>query len=310
MSDLKRGIAIGIDAGGTKTLAILVDADARELQRSESGGANPWDVGPDAARLALSTVLKPLLESGSVRAVCLGSAGIDREADRLAAETTLRSIVPSDVAIAARNDAAAALGLVGSKRPAMVVIAGTGSIAYGERADGSVARVGGHGAIIGDCGSGSNLGLGAVRHVANVLDGCEPRGALADAVIKRLNLRRAQDVVVHIQHPDLDVPLVASLAPLVEEAMKRGDQAAKKLVDAEGDALAANAKRLAFAVREQAALPVLLVGSVFSAFSDIREKVKSSLRQTGPVVVHESSECVHGAARLALDLARADAASA
>jgi N-acetylglucosamine kinase len=309
VSELKRGIAIGIDAGGTKTLGILVDTQGRELHRAEAGGANPWDVGPDAARLALLSVLKPLLEGGAVRAVCLGSAGIDREADRLAAETSLRSMVPSNVAIAARNDASAALGLVGSKRPAMVVIAGTGSIAYGERGDGSIARIGGHGAIIGDRGSGSALGLGAVRHAANVLDGTESRGALSDAIIKRLNLRRAQDVVVRIQHPDLDVPLVASLAPLVEQAALNGDIAAKKLIDEEGEALAGDAKALALAIREQGTLPVLLVGNIFSSFPDIREKVKAALRLTGPVMVHESSECVHGAARLALDLVRADRAS-
>jgi N-acetylglucosamine kinase-like BadF-type ATPase len=303
VSDLKKGVAIGIDAGGNKTVGILVDAGGRELARAQAGGANPWDVGPEAARAALTSVLEPLLAGGNVRAVCLGSAGIDRESDKIAAEKGLRALVPTDVAIDVRNDAAAAMGLLGPKRPALVVIASTGSIAYGERADGSQYRVGGHGAVLGDAGSGAALGLAAARHTANVMDGLEPRGALADAIIERFKLKRPSDVVLRIQHPDLDVPLIASLAPLVEQANKRGDPAAKAIVEAEGDALAASAKRLAYTIRQESALPALLVGEIFSTFSSIRDKVKAGLKATGPVVALESSECVLGAARIAADLA-------
>jgi N-acetylglucosamine kinase-like BadF-type ATPase len=303
MHDLRTGIAIGIDGGGTKTLAILVNAEGREVSRAQAGGANPWDVGPEAARIALQSAIEPLLAGGNVRAVCLGSAGIDRESDLVATEKSLRAMLPSTIAINVRNDAAAALGIVGPKRPAMTVIAGTGSIAYGEAADGKVVRVGGHGAIIGDSGSASALGLAAIRHTANAFDGSEVRGLLAEAVIKSLKLRQASDIVLRIQHPNFDVPLVASIAPLVEQAFQAGDRAAKALVELEANALAANAKRVAQVVRGESALPVLLVGGVFSGFSEIRDRVKAALRQTGPVVVHESSECVHGAARIALDLA-------
>ncbi len=303
MHDLRTGIAIGIDGGGTKTLAILVNAEGREVSRAQAGGANPWDVGPDAARLALQSVIEPLLAGGNVRAVCLGSAGIDRESDLIATEKSLRAMLPSTIALDVRNDAAAALGIVGPKRPAMTVIAGTGSISYGEAADGKVVRVGGHGAIIGDAGSASALGLAAIRHTANAFDGSEVRGLLAEAVIKALKLRQASDIVLRIQHPNFDVPLVASIAPLVEQAFQAGDRAAKALVELEANALAASAKRVAQVVRGESALPVLLVGGVFSGFSEIRDRVKAALRQTGPVVVHESSECVHGAARIALDLA-------
>lgn len=303
MADLKGGVAIGIDAGGTKTLGILIDDNGNELARTEAGGANPWDVGPDAAQHAIASVLEPLLAGGNVRAVCLGSAGVDRDADRAAAEADLRALVPTGIAIEVRNDAAAALSLVGHKRPAMIVIAGTGSIAYGEAADGSVTRVGGHGAIIGDAGSGSAFGLGAIRHTANALDGCELRGLLAESVIERLKLRRALDIVERIQHPALDVPLVASLAPLVEQAYQGGDPAARHLVELEGNALAVNAKRVARTIRTKEPLPALLVGSIFRAFPEIRDRVKAGLRQTGAMAIQDTGECVMGAASLALELA-------
>jgi N-acetylglucosamine kinase-like BadF-type ATPase len=303
VGDIKRGVAIGIDAGGTKTVGILVDSDGREIERAQAGGANTWDVGPEATRVALMTVLEPLLKGGNVRAVCLGSAGVDRESDKVAAEKGLRLLVPDSIAIDVRNDAAAALGLVGPKRPAMVVIASTGSIAYGEGADGSPIRVGGHGAIIGDAGSAAAFGLAAARHTANVFDGLEPRGALAELVIGQLKLKKASDVVLRIQHPDLDVPLVATLAPLVAQAGQRGDKAATSIIEAEGNALAATAKRVAYTIRQESALPALLVGTIFSEFPEIREKLKAGLKITGPVVVLESSECVLGAARIAVELA-------
>jgi N-acetylglucosamine kinase-like BadF-type ATPase len=244
---------------------------------------------------------------GSVRAVCLGSAGVDSEPERIRAEKTLRGLVPANVVIEVRNDAAAALGLVGSQRPAMVVIAGTGSIAYGERADGTAQRVGGHGAILGDSGSGANLGISALRHTANVFDGVEQRGELANLIIKHLQLHRAADIVARVSHPDVDVPLVASLSPLVQKAFEAEDPAARTIVNGEAAALAAQARRLAYLVRDQSTLPVLLVGGIFSAFAAIRDTVKEALRTTGPVVVHESSECVHGAARLALELTKLSA---
>ena len=303
MSDLRRGVAIGIDAGGTRTVGILVDADGREVARGHAGGANPWDVGPEAARAALSSVLEPLLAGSEVRAVCLGSAGVDRESDKVAGEKMLRAMVPAHIAIDVRNDAAAALGLAGPKRPALVIIASTGSIAYGESADGTPVRVGGHGAILGDPGSAAALGIAAARHTANVMDGLETRGALADLVIAQLKLKRPSDVVLRIQHPELDVPLVASLAPLVEQANQRGDPAAKQIIETEGTGLAAQAKRLAYAIRQEAALPALLVGTIFSTFPDIRERMKAALKQTGPVLVLESSECVLGAARIAVEMA-------
>jgi N-acetylglucosamine kinase-like BadF-type ATPase len=191
MSDLTQGVAIGIDAGGTKTLAILVDDKGREIARATSGGANPWDVGQDAARAAIHVVLNQLMIGGNVRAVCLGAAGIDQEKDRVAAESRLRALLPTRIATMVRNDAEAVLSLAGTARPAMVVVADTGSIVYGESADGGKTRVGGHGAVLGDCASTLSLGMAILRLTADVLDGCGRKGPLATAAIEKLQIARA-----------------------------------------------------------------------------------------------------------------------
>jgi glucosamine kinase len=303
VADRRDGIAIGIDAGGTKTLAVLVDSAGQALAWARAPGANPWVAGRGAARQAVASVVEPLLEGSSVRAVCLGSAGIGRDSVAAAAEEDLRALVPAGVAVRVCIDAVAALGVIGDARPAMVVIAGTGSMAYGERGDGSPVRMGGHGPPIGDPGSGAALGLAALRHTARALDRGAPRGALSDAIAVRLGLRRSDEMLEKLEKigwPAFDVALVASLAPLVAQAAQIGDDAADRIIASEGEELAADAAYVATLVRTDAPLATSLVGSIFGAFAAIRDSVERALRETGPIALHENVDPALGAARLAL----------
>ncbi|HYK53972.1 MAG TPA: BadF/BadG/BcrA/BcrD ATPase family protein [Candidatus Eremiobacteraceae bacterium] len=304
MGEPRDGIAIGIDAGGTKTLGVLVDAAGDELGRSRAQGANPWSSGRDAARLAIASVIEPLLSGARVQAVCLGSAGITRDGGHEAAEEDLRAIVPPGVVISVCTDAVAALGIVGSQRPAVVVIAGTGSIVYGERSDRSATRLGGHGALIGDAGSGAALGLAALRHTARALDRDAPRGPLSDAISVRLGLRRSGEVLERIGWPNFDIALVASLSPLVAQALEQGDDAARRIVETEARALAEDARYVATLVRTDAPLAAIFVGSILGVFRPIRDAVENALSETGLIALHENVEPALGAARLALDLLR------
>jgi N-acetylglucosamine kinase-like BadF-type ATPase len=297
---MRDGIAIGIDAGGTKTLGVLVDAGGREIARARGPGANPWSAGRDAARRALATVVEPLLVGSSVRALCLGSGGIGRDGGDAAAEEDVRALLPADVAVAVCIDAVAALGVIAGARPAMVVIAGTGSLVYGDRGDASPVRLGGYGALIGDLGSGAALGLAALRHTARALDRDAPRGAMSDAIAARLGLRRSNEILEKIGWPAFDVALVASLAPLVAQAAALGDDAADRIIASEAEDLAADARYVATLVRTDAPLAALFVGSIFGAFPAIRARVERALRETGPIVLHEKIEPALGAARLAL----------
>ena len=95
-----------------------------------------------------------------------------------------------------------------------------------------------------------------------------------------------------------------SLAALITEASNSGDASAKEIIAAESAALARNAGHVARAIRKSEELPVLLVGKVFGWVPDIRDRVIAAVRKTGKVSIVESAEGVHGAARLALELAR------
>lgn len=306
MADRRDGIAIGIDAGGTKTLGVLVDARGRELARSLGTGANPFSEGKDAALRAVASVVEPLLEGANVRAVCLGSAGIGRAGGHTAAEEDLRAVLPAGVAVAVCTDAVAALGVASGERPAMVVIAGTGSIVYGERADRSPVRLGGHGALIGDPGSGASLGLAALRHTARALDGIAPRGALSESISDTLDLHRSSDVLERIGWPNFDVAFVASLAPVVARAAQLGDAEAARIIASEAEEIASDVRYVASLIRTDAPLVALLVGSIFGGFPAIRDRVEHALRETGPIALNDKVEPALGAARLALALIASD----
>jgi N-acetylglucosamine kinase-like BadF-type ATPase len=160
------------------------------------------------------------------------------------------------------------------------------------------------GAVLGDCASALSLGMAILRHVAGVLDGYVRRGPLAGAAIERLGVHNATEIVARIRHPELDEPLVESLAALLTDAVKAGDADAKEIITSEATALARNAGHVARAIRTSEVLPVLIVGKVFGWIPEIRDRVIAAVRKTGKVSFVEAAEGVHGAARLALELAR------
>jgi len=167
-----------------------------------------------------------------------------------------------------------------------------------------VTRTGGLGAVLGDSASALSLGMAILRLIAGVLDGYARRGPLATAAIERLGVHHATEIVARIRHPELDEPLVESLATLLMDAADSGDADAKEIIASEAAALARNAGHVARAIRISDVLPVLIVGKVFGWIPEIRDRVIAAVRKTGKVSLVESAEGVHGAARLALELAR------
>lgn len=293
---------IGIDVGGSKTLGLVMDESGAVTTRARAGGANPRSVGRDQAAVNLGDVLRQLLASGEISAVCIGAAGIGTESDQAFFEALAKSMIPNGTQLLLRHDAQIALRAGTSVRPAMVVIAGTGSLVYGERVDLSGVRAGGYGSIIGDSASAYGIGIRAIRHAARTLDGVEEPSALSRSVLDALNAETASDLVerVHVWPPD--VGAIASLAGLVGDAQARGDPAAEHIVSGESEGLRREVTTIARAVRNQSELPVIVAGGAFEAVPKLVHAVRLAAQQTGPCsVVQLALEPAHGAALLALD---------
>ncbi|HXW50608.1 MAG TPA: BadF/BadG/BcrA/BcrD ATPase family protein [Candidatus Acidoferrales bacterium] len=291
---------IGVDAGGSKTLALLVSESGEVLGRMLTGGANPRSVGQSAAAEALREALAPLLQR-PVAGICVGAAGLARASDREFFETAIREVAGPTVPVLLCNDAQIALEAGASERPAMVVIAGTGSLVYGERADRTPVRCGGYGAVLGDPASGYALGLSALRHAARSLDGLEPRGRLADAVLMSADATSVPELVAKVHHWPPDIGAIAALASLVSDAAAQGDEAAKTIVDTACSEFREHVALVASRVRTPAELPVVIWGGAFEAVPELVEAVREAAYSTGPCSVGRASlEPAHGAAFLAL----------
>ena len=157
---------LGIDAGGTKTVCQLADATGDVLAEARRGGANLQAAGELEVEKVLHEVMEEAIGDHNVTpaAICLGIAGVDRPDDARVVRGIMKRI-GYKARVLVVNDALVALEAGAPAAPGVVLIAGTGSIAYGRNEHNQSARAGGWGYMLGDEGSGYWIGRAALRAV-------------------------------------------------------------------------------------------------------------------------------------------------
>ncbi len=265
--------AVGVDGGGSKTLAVVVDGWGNECGRAVAGSSNHTGVGIEqAVRHIYSAVEEAVRQAGCalpLSSAWFGLAGVDRRDDY---DLLLPYLQPLARDIRLTNDAELVLsGLPGTV--GIALIAGTGSIALGRDTRGTMARSGGWGHIIGDEGSGYDLGRRCLQTVARATDGRGQATMLVDMLLKHWQLDDASGMIGKVYGVS-DKTVIASLSALVFEASRNGDEVACAIVDdaAQELALAAMAVRnmLDFAGRQVA---LALGGGLLLYEIDFRTKV-------------------------------------
>ena len=222
---------LGIDAGGSKTTALLADAAGRVVGEGHAGGANLQAHGELEVEKVLHAVIDAALAHHAVEvdAVCLGVAGVDREGDLSTMRGLMRRLGFRDHTLIV-NDALIAL-VAGTQHGAgLVVIAGTGSIAYGVSARGVAARAGGWGSAIGDEGSGYWIGRRALIAVARAADGRGPQTQLTSLVLQQLGIQHPNQLVSEIYDHAHGRRAIATLAETVDRARAAGDAVATEIM--------------------------------------------------------------------------------
>jgi N-acetylglucosamine kinase-like BadF-type ATPase len=299
-------LLLGIDAGGTKTVCHLADETGRLLAESRGPGAT-LRVMPDAA--VGRTLGQVIAEAVGARhdepmAICIGMSGVDRpgEADRVRGilhglGRNARVLVVSDALIALEAGAPGA--------PGVVIIAGTGSMAFGRDRDGRAARAGGWGYLLADEGSGYWLGRQALRAVVRAYDGRGPATALTGLVLEHWNVSRPPDLVHTIYTSDPKPTTIASLASTIQTAADAGDGVARGLLHAAAQELATSGVSVARRLKLLDG-PVILSGNLFRVVPSLRAGVVERLGRDlpGALVRPLEAEPVSGAVRLAAELAR------
>jgi len=297
---------LGMDGGGTRTTAWLANHQGRVLARSEAGPSNPLKVGLAASQHEILRAARTAMRQGRAQrlaldAVCVGLAGVDRPPVHRRLLTWLRKSVPARFHLLT-SDAAIALQAAISDSPGIIVISGTGSIAYGRDQQGRVLRSGGWGTLFDDAGSGYDLGRKAIASVLYALDGRGPHTLLEAKICRALGLRDITQVILRALPPHE----IAALFPLVLEAARQRDRVARRLCEQAGYQLAELAlallKRFGWRAR---AVPVACAGGVFQASRRIRLSFARHLRGRAPRVrvVRLDRPAVEGALALARAIA-------
>ncbi len=291
---------IGIDAGGTKTIGLLADETGKVLAKARGGGGNLRVQGELATEKVLYDVLETLDAPEPAAAVCLGMAGVDRPADKQVIGGVLRRLGLKR-AVRIENDAFIALVAGAPGGTGIVVVSGTGSVAYGVDPGGRTARSGGWGYLLGDEGSAYWLGHAAVRRGIRAADGRGPATTLGERISAKLGLEVPAGLVAWFYDQERFRHRVAELAPLVQEAADDGDDGAEELLGYAALHLARAAQAVERQLELPDAYPLVLAGGAFRACPSLHPRIERclDLPRSRPTLL--DAEPATGAVALALD---------
>lgn len=239
-------ILLGIDGGGTKTTAAAATEDGKIIADFEAGPSNVFKVDAAASAAALEAVIDGCLHGAhaarsEVVSVCAGLAGVDRPTIQKQITDILHNILTTD-RISVVGDATTALVGATGGETGMVVISGTGSIAYGMNAHHQRARAGGWGHIVDDFGSGYDIVRNAFNEVFRAHDGLEPPTRLKQAFLEELQVDNVDDLLIVIHREFTSAGKIASLFPLVQAVADGGDLIAGKILERAGHDLSSTAE--------------------------------------------------------------------
>jgi len=231
MNDKIRFI-IGVDGGGTKTLALLADLDGHVLARGVSGSSNYNAVGFEMTCAALENAISMARKDhpGEISALCMGLAGAGRQDDIERFQAWAVEKFPG-TAVKVVNDAEILLAAGSPTGPSLAMVCGTGSIVYGRTTSGELIRAGGWGYLFGDEGSGYAIGVAVLRAVMQAYDGRGPSTLLTELVLNRRGLSSPPELVRSVYGAESPRLEAASLADLVEQAAEQGDEVAVTILE-------------------------------------------------------------------------------
>lgn len=228
---------LGIDSGGTKYLVKAADLEGGVLASHTGPSAAHHRIGAEEAFARIEESLAACLACFAGRAedcagIVVGTTGLDHPSDEQVIAQIYQRLKGFTCPIGFANDARVALQAA-TGGEGVVVIAGTGSIAFGMREGGQTAQVGGWPPCIGgDEGSGSWIAAQALRHLSHVLDGRHAATRLSEMLAQRLSIHSGEDLIALCIRMEKGTFQNPGISQWVNEAAQAGDESAARLLEA------------------------------------------------------------------------------
>jgi glucosamine kinase len=273
-------IAVGVDAGGSKT-AVVHAVDGQISRVEICSGASASMRGAEEAAAIIADAVQSSLDGAMPHAVFVGAAGAARAEVRDAIESALQSRYQT-ARIQVRDDAYIALRTCVPQGDGVVVIAGTGSIAYAQHGD-SGYRCGGYGYLLGDDGSGFAIGSAGIHHALRFYDGRVGRDELVGALESEFGASDLESMLQYVYRSDQPIRTVAAAARIVLDLARSGERTSTKIVQgaalALGDLVKSVIKRADLA---GAHVPIVLAGGMLQSNSLLTYLLETRLLNEHP----------------------------
>lgn len=232
-------LVLGVDGGGSKTLVALADRSGRVVRTARSGGSNPLD--NPAWRSELLSALRAVVGTPGIVAAAAALPTYSEVEALSRAQTEAVASVLDGRPQAMLNDVDGAQIGAFAGHPGILILSGTGSMAWARDADGRSHRTGGWGDVAGDEGSAFWIGNRILSAVTQSVDGRAPHTGLVAALFAQIGADPAdpqegiEGWISHLGHPR---SAIAALAPLAMRLAEAGDSTARTIVFAAADELA------------------------------------------------------------------------
>jgi N-acetylglucosamine kinase-like BadF-type ATPase len=280
------GYILGIDGGGTKTRLLMTDTAGNLILESESGSSNINADGYDRVRQVLQELAASAMKKAGVTALgcislCMGAAGAGRAKEKVAIKGIFVDM-GFDCRVEITDDVTTALygGLDGNV--GVVVISGTGSICLGRNEKGEMCRCGGWGHIMGDEGSGYDIGRGILKSIMCGFDGRGPQSAMTPMVLKFLNLGGPEDLIEYIYRSGAGKKEIAALAVFADAGCATGDAVAVSIIEHSAQELHLAVVTVVSCLKFSGLLEVCTGGGVLAGSEHLRESLIKLLNRSHP----------------------------
>ncbi|MCA0458294.1 MAG: hypothetical protein LCI00_30295 [Chloroflexi bacterium] len=285
-----RTLILAVDGGQSSTLAMVATTDGKIISSGFAGPSNHVDEpgGPERLRGAIDkstgeALAKISAERDAVAGICLGMTG---GAD-MAGEHARERFAGSNVQ--AYYDFVTALAGASLAQPGIVVIGGTGAVSYGRLADGREVKAGGWGFVMGDEGSGYDIGRHALQLATQAYDGRIEHTQLVERVPAQLGVADIWGVQQLIYSGQMERPEIARLTVSVMAGAEAGDEACQRILASAGRDLAdiaiAAGRKLGVLGQPIGVYPT---GGIFTAGHRIRAAFEQSIAEREPTMTVHS----------------------